>query len=196
MNHAPDCDIIPLIAKFFRTNDRIQAKELRVIDPEGNQLGVISREAALAKAQELGLDLIEVAATASPPVARILDFQKFKFDEQKKERAAKKHAKEVDQKEFWLSPRIAEHDLMVRIRRGEEFIKGGDKVKFTVKFRGREMGHPELGHDVIRRVLAYFGEAVQVERDPRFEGRNLSVIIGQSKGVRKDAEDKNQEVIN
>lgn len=139
----------------------------------------------MAKASGLGLDLIEVAANANPPVARILDYQKFKFDEQKKERAARKHAKEVDQKEFWLSPRIAEHDLMVRVRRGEEFIKGGDKVKFTVKFRGREMGHPELGHAVLNRVLSYFGENIQVERDPRFEGRNLSVIIGQAKSGKK-----------
>jgi translation initiation factor IF-3 len=158
-------------------------------------LGVLSREDAIAKAQELGLDLIEVASNATPPVARILDYQKFKFDEQKKERAARKHAKDVDQKEFWLSPRIAEHDLMVRVRRGEEFIKGGDKVKFTVKFRGREMGHPELGHAVLKQVLDYFGDLVQVERDPRFEGRNLSVIIGQSKGTKKNAEVKNEQVI-
>ena len=152
-------------------------------------------------AQEQGLDLIEVAANASPPVARILDFQKFKFDEQKKERAAKKHAKDVEQKEFWLSPRIAQHDLMVRIRRGEEFIKGGDKVKFTVKFRGREMGHPELGHLVLKRVLDHFGDTVQVERDPRFEGRNLSIIVGQAKGgpkkeeVKTDAKVENEQVI-
>jgi translation initiation factor IF-3 len=142
------------------------------------------------------LDLIEVASNASPPVARILDFQKFKFDEQKKERAAKKHAKEVDQKEFWLSPRIADHDLMVRVRRGEEFIKGGDKVKFTVKFRGREMGHPELGHAVLKKVMDHFKDTVQVERDPRFEGRNLSIIIGQAKGGNKNAEVKNEQVIN
>ncbi len=164
---------------------------MRVIDPEGNQLGVISKSEALQKAQELGLDLIEVAPNAKPPVARILDFKKFKYEESKKEKAAKKGEGASGLKELWLSPRIAEHDLKVRLSRAEEFLGDGYKVKLTVKFKGREMAHPEFGHQVIKKALGLLGERVLVERDAKMEGRKLSVILAKTKGVSKENAEPN-----
>lgn len=125
--------------------------------------------------------MIEVAANADPPVARILDFQKFRYQESKKDAAGKKSSGS-ELKELWLSPRIANHDLGVRLNRAEEFLKDGNKVKLTVKFKGREMAHPENGHQVLQKALEHFGERILVEREPKFEGRRLSVIIAKSKG--------------
>ncbi len=126
--------------------------------------------------------MVEIAPQASPPVAKIIDFQKFKYLEDKKEQAAKRNAKEVGQKEIWLSPRIEKHDLEVRLRRAQEFLTDGDKVKLSVKFKGREMAHPENGHKVLGEALAYLGDQIMIEREAKFEGRNLTAIIGQIKG--------------
>jgi len=175
------------MAKFYRLNEHIQSSELRVIDNEGNQLGVLSKKDAINKAKELGLDLVEVAAQANPPVARIVNFQKFRYEESKKGRSAKKDSG-GGLKELWLSPRIEEHDIKVRLARTEEFLKMGHKVKLTVKFRGREMTHPELGHNVLKEALALLGDKVSVEREPRFEGRNLSIILSKSRGGNKSGE--------
>lgn len=165
------------ISKFFRINDRIQAQSLRVIGADGTQLGVISLADALKLAQEAQLDLVEVAPNAQPPVARIIDFEKFRYQEAKKEAAARKNAQEVQVKEIWLSPRIEDHDLHTRLRRAEEFLSKGHKVKLTVKFKGREMAHPEVGHNVVKDALAYLGDKIKIERDSRFEGRSLTTII-------------------
>lgn len=124
---------------------------------------------------------MEVAPNVSPPVARITDFEKFRYQEEKKEQAAKKHARDVALKEIWLSPRIAEHDLQVRLRKAEEFIEDGDKVKLTVKFKGREMAHPEIGQIVVKKALDHFGDRIMIERETKFEGRNLTTIIGVNK---------------
>lgn len=142
----------------------------------------MSRDKALKLAQDQTLDLIEIAPNAKPPVARILDFQKFRYEENKKEQAAKKGSNEGGLKELWLSPRIADHDLNVRLRRSEDFLKDGFKVKLTVKFKGREMAHPEVGHKVLNQTLAYFGERVKVEREAKFEGRKLSMILAKGSG--------------
>lgn len=124
---------------------------------------------------------MEVASNAIPPVAKLIDFQKFRYQENKKEQAAKKHAREVELKEIWLSPRIQQHDLTVRLRKAEQFLIDGNKVKLTVKFRGREMAHPENGRQVLDAAIAYFGQKVNIEREFKFEGRSLSVIIGATK---------------
>lgn len=166
-----------------------------MIDPEGNQLGVLTRAEALSKAKKLGKDLIEVASKADPPVARILDFQKFRYEENKKQRAARKGSSEGGLKELWLSPRIAEHDLQVRLDRTREFLDEGRKVKLTVKFKGREMAHPQLGHRVLNEALNLLGDKVSVDRDPKFEGRKLSVILGKSKGGKIHAQNENKEII-
>lgn len=174
------------IVKFTRTNERITAPQLRVIDSEGKQLGILSKAEALTLAKEKGLDLIEVAPQAQPPVARILDFQKYRYTESKKERVAKKNASEVELKEIWLSPRIAEHDLLVRIRKAEEFLGKGFRVKFTVRFRGRELGHPENGHRVLNHIFAHFGARISLEREAKFEGRSLTTIVGINRGAGKE----------
>ena len=135
--------------------------------------------------------MIEVAPNADPPVARIVDFQKFRYQENKKAQAAKKSSG-AQLKELWLSPRIAEHDLNVRLTRAEEFLKNGDKVKLTVKFKGREMAHPENGHAVIQKCLEYFGERIVIEREAKFEGRRLSVIIAKAKGIQHEQTENNQ----
>lgn len=140
----------------------------------------------------MGQDLIEVAPNADPPVAKIVNFQKFRYEENKKERASRKGNSVGELKELWLSPRIAEHDLKVRLNRTEEFLKEGHKVKLTVKFKGREMAHQELGHQVLQEALGLLGEKVTVERDPKFEGRKLSMIVGRGKsGGITHAETKN-----
>lgn len=127
------------------------------------------------------MDLVEVAPQVNPPVAKITDFGKFKYAEEKKEQAAKKHAKEIELKEIWLSPRIAQHDLEVRLRKAEDFIKDGNRVKLTVKFKGREMAHPEVGREMVLDALNYFGDRITVERETKFEGRNLTTIIAPGK---------------
>lgn len=135
--------------------------------------------------------MIEVAPNVDPPVARIVDFQKFRYQESKKEQASKKSSG-GQLKELWLSPRIAEHDLLVRLTRADEFLKDGDKVKLTVKFKGREMAHPENGHAVIQKCLDYFGNRIITERETKFEGRRLSVIIAKAKGVTHEQAENNQ----
>ncbi len=141
------------------------------------------------------LDLIEIAPQAVPPVARIFDFQKFRYEEGKKERGSKKGS-EGGLKELWLSPRIAEHDLRVRLNRTEEFLKDGLKVKLTVKFKGREMAHPELGHRVLKQALDSLGEKVAVEREAKFEGRKLSIILAKVRTVNKSEGVNNAETKN
>ena len=144
-------------------------------------MGVISRDEALRKAQAESLDLVEIAPQAIPPVAKIVDFQKFKYEESKREQAAKKHAKDVELKEIWLSPRIAEHDLQTRLNRVEEFLKNGDKIMFRVKFRGREMAHTEFGFNLLKRIFEDLKDKISIERDPKLEGRSITAIIGRSK---------------
>lgn len=136
-------------------------------------------------AHEQELDLIEIAPNADPPVARILDFKKFRYEESKKEKASKKGS-DTGLKELWLSPRIAEHDLLVRLKRANEFLDDGHKVKLTVKFKGREMAHPEAGHKVLQMALGHFGDRVTIERESKFEGRKLSMILGRIKTVKKE----------
>jgi translation initiation factor IF-3 len=172
------------IGKYYRTNFNIQASQLRVIGPDGAQIGVMSKQEAMDKAKELELDLVEIAPNINPPIARIVDFKKFKYEENKKAQAARKSAG-AQLKELWLSPRIADHDLGVRLARADEFLKDGDKVKLTVKFKGREMAHPEVGRQVLDKALAHFGETINIERDTKFEGRNLSVIFAKAKGAAK-----------
>ncbi len=153
---------------------------------DGTLLGVISKAQALAKARELGLDLVEIAPNAKPPVAKILEFQKFKYEESKKEQAARKRNKEVELKELWFTPRIAEHDLQTRLNRVDEFLKEGDKVMIRVKFRGREMAHTDLGFKLLDKIFLTLGDKISIDRDPKLEGRSITAIIGKSKGVPKN----------
>lgn len=152
-----------------------------MINADGSPLGVISKQQALKIASEQGLDLVEIAPNVKPPVAKVVDFQKFRYQEEKKEQAARKNAHEVELKEIWLSPRIDKHDLEVRLKKVEEFLAKGDKVKLTIKFRGREMIHPENGHQVLNQALSYLGDKIKIEREAKFEGRSLTIIFGLKK---------------
>lgn len=133
----------------------------------------------------MDLDLVEIAEKANPPVAKLIDYEKFRYQEEKKEQQARKNMREVELKEIWLSPRIAEHDLETRLKKANEFLSKGNKVKLNVKFKGREMAHPETGYRVTEQALDWFQGRVAVERETKFEGRNLTTIIGSSKGTEK-----------
>jgi translation initiation factor IF-3 len=162
-------------------NQNLPMGDYLVVDAKEGNLGVMARDKALELAREKGLDLVEIAAMAKPPVAKIVDFQKFRYEEGKKEQAAKKNAKEVELKEIWLTPRIAEHDLMTRLRRVEEFLGDNNKVMFRVKFKGREMAHIDQGFELLNKVYELLGDKIQVERDAKREGRNITVIIGKNR---------------
>lgn len=156
-------------------------------------MGVISKEEAIQKASDQELDLVEVAPNATPPVARILDFEKFRYDESKKEQAAKKHSQDVELKELWFTPRIAEHDLQTRLNRIDEFLGDNNKVQLTVKFRGREMAHTEFGFALIKRIFSVLGDKISVEREPKLEGRRITAIIGRATG-NKQKDEKNEKL--
>ncbi len=166
-----------LIAKDLRINDMIRVREVRVIDDEGQQLGVLPTTEALALAQEKGLDLVEVAPAAVPPVCRILDYGQYKYELQKREREAKKKQKSQTFKEIRLRVKIDVNDLRTKLRRAGEFLDDGDRVKVTVQFRGREMTHANLGRDLLDRAAAMLTEHGTIERAPLLEGRSMYIVM-------------------
>jgi translation initiation factor IF-3 len=155
----------------------IRIREVRVIDDEGQQLGVMPTFQALALAQEKGLDLVEVAPTAVPPVCRILDYGQYKYELQKREREAKKKQKSQTFKEIRLRVKIDVNDLRTKARRAAEFLDEGDRVKVTVQFRGREMTHANLGRDLLTRAAEMLAEHGTIERQPLMEGRNMYIVM-------------------
>jgi translation initiation factor IF-3 len=155
--------------------------EVRLIDDEGNQVGVVPIERALEMAREKDLNLVEVAATASPPVCKILDYGKFKYEEEKKERAAKKHQHTSELKELRLRPRTDDHDLDVRTRAARKFLEEGHKVKLQVRFRGRENTHPEVAREQIYRIAQGLADIAILERSPEMEGRGMYAILARGK---------------
>ncbi|MBT6096200.1 MAG: translation initiation factor IF-3 [Rhodospirillaceae bacterium] len=160
-----------------RVNDEIDVPNVRVIDAEGENHGVISLEDALEIADEAGLDLVEVSPQVSPPVCKVLDYGKFKYEQQKKANEARKKQKIIEVKEIKMRPGIDEHDYQVKMRNVRKFIDNGDKVKMTIRFRGREMAHQELGLRVLTRVREEMEEDIKVEQMPRTEGRLMVMII-------------------
>jgi translation initiation factor IF-3 len=155
---------------------------VRVIDADGQQVGVMPLEEAIRRAEEAGLDLIEVAATADPPVCRIADVGKFKFEQEKRARDAKKNQHVSEVKEVRLRPRTDDHDLQVRVRAARRFLEEGHKVKVEVRFRGREATHPEVARDQIQRIAAGVADIAIVERSPSLEGRAMFAILARAKG--------------
>ena len=155
----------------------IRVREVRIIDDEGQQLGVMPTSEALALAQEKGLDLVEVAPTAVPPVCRILDYGQYKYELQKREREQKKKQKSQSFKEVRLAVKIDVHDLRTKARRAAEFLDKGDRVKVTVRFRGREISHSNLGRDLLERVSLELAEHGVVERPPLLEGRSMYIVM-------------------
>lgn len=160
-----------------RINEDIRAPEVRVINEDGEQLGIMPTDRALKTAHERQLDLVEVAATAEPPVCRIMDHGKYKFEQEKRARQARKHQKVVEIKEIRLKPNMAEHDLAYRLRHAQEFLKEGNKVRATVRFFGRQIIHTELGHELLMRFANDLGEGSVVEQPPKLEGRQMSVLL-------------------
>jgi translation initiation factor IF-3 len=171
----------------------IRIREVRVIDEDGQQLGVMPTIKALALAQEKGLDLVEVAPTAVPPVCRILDYGQYKYEINKREREAKKRQKSHEMKEIRLAVKIDSHDLQTKARRAAEFLDDGDRVKITVRFRGREISHANLGRDLLVRTAEVLADRGTVERQPLLEGRSMYIVMAPlEKRVEKKTEQADQ----
>ncbi|HMA44521.1 MAG TPA: translation initiation factor IF-3 [Gemmatimonadales bacterium] len=168
---------IPSKQPRTRINRMIRISPVRVIADDGAQLGVLSIDEALAAAQERGLDLVEVAPTARPPVVKIMDYGKFKFEQAKAARAAKKKQHVIHLKEVKYRPGIDEHDFAFKTRHAREFLVAGNKVKVTMMYRGRQMAHIELGREVLDRVAAELKDIGKIEAEPRLEGRNMSMVL-------------------
>ncbi|MDD2690128.1 MAG: translation initiation factor IF-3 [Candidatus Omnitrophica bacterium] len=165
------------IKKFIRVNERIRVPQVRLIGPDGNQLGVVPIQKAQELADQSELDLVEVAPSANPPVCRIIDFSKFKYDQEKKEREAKKHQKQSRLKEIRLKPNIDEHDYETKVKQAIVFLKKKDKVKINLFFKGRQMEHLDLGRKVLDKFIIDTQNDGQVEREPNLEGRIMSFVI-------------------
>ena len=165
------------IKKFVRVNEKIRSPEVRVIGPNGEQLGIVSVRNGLELASKYELDLVEVAPQVKPPVCRIMDFSKYKYEQEKREREAKKHQKHFVIKEIRVKPNIEEHDYTIKLRHLLEFLKEGNKVKVTLMFRGREMAHRDIGRRVIDRFAADTKEIGMVEHGPIFEGRFITLVV-------------------
>ncbi len=158
-------------------NEQINSPTVRLIDERGNQVGIVNKFEAIRRADEAGLDLVEVAAGASPPVCKILDYGKFKYEIQKKEAEARKKQKIIQVKEIKMRPGIDVHDYEVKMRSIRGFLDDGDKVKVTLRFRGREMAHQELGAKLLDRVQNDLKELAKVEQTPKLEGRQMTMVV-------------------
>jgi translation initiation factor IF-3 len=159
-------------------NGRIRAPEIRLIDADGENAGVVTPREAMRMAEEAGLDLVEISPNANPPVCKIMDFGKFKYEQQKRESEARKKQKTIDVKEVKFRPNTDTHDYQVKMRNVFKFLEGGDKVKVTLRFRGREMAHQNLGRELLERVAEDTKEIGKVENMPKMEGRQMVMMIG------------------
>lgn len=165
-----------MATRNFRVNRQIRIPEVRLIDQNGEQLGIVKTDDARRKAEDAGLDLVEVSPTAQPPVCRILDFGKFKYDQRKKERAGHKpHSSQL--KELRVRPMIDKHDLEYRLKQGREFLEEGHKVQVVCVFKGRQMDHPEHGYRVMQHVAETLGDVSRVEAHPRMMGRRMTMLL-------------------
>jgi translation initiation factor IF-3 len=160
-----------------RVNNEIMARLVRLVDAEGNMAGVFKVDDALREASRVGLDLVEVSPNAEPPVCKILDYGRFKYEAQKKKNEARKKQKVIEVKEIKLRPAIDQHDYEVKMKAVRKFLEEGDKVKVTLRFRGREMAHQDLGIKVLDRVREEFAEEVKIEQSPRLEGRQMVMVM-------------------
>jgi translation initiation factor IF-3 len=160
-----------------RINERIRASEVRLIDEDGTQVGIVPTEQALQLASQRDLDLVEVAADARPPVARLLDYSKYRYEQEQKAKAARKHQQQVNVREIKLRPKIATHDYETKRGHVERFLRNRDKVKVTIMFRGREQAHPERGRTLLRRLYEDIEPLATIEQEPLQEGRNMSMML-------------------
>jgi translation initiation factor IF-3 len=164
-----------------RINERIRVPEVRLIDETGKQVGIMRTPDALRIAQERDLDLVEVAADAKPPVVRVLDYSKYKYEQAQKQKAARKHQQQITVREIKFRPKIAQHDYDTKKGHVERFLKGRDKVKVTIMFRGREVAHPERGEIILNRLAEELADLAVVEQRPQQDGRNMTMMLAPQK---------------
>ena len=165
------------INKYTRINEAIRASALRVIDQNGNQLGVISKQEALQAARDAELDLVEISPDADPPVAKIIDWGKFNYQRTKQLQKNKRHAKISELKQMRFGLKISDHDIAVKLKKVNSFLSDGDKVRLSVIYRGRELAHKELGHKLMDKLIANLGENIVQDQQPQFAGRQLSTVV-------------------
>jgi translation initiation factor IF-3 len=166
---------------ILNVNNKIRAREVRLIDSTGANMGVMSTAEALARARADGLDLIEISPNAAPPLCKIMDYGKFKYEESKKAAQARKNQKIVETKELKVRPNIDVHDLETKLKAARKFLAEGDKVKFSVRFRGREMSNQGIGHDLLGRIKTELGDSAKVEREPSMEGYQMQMVLSPGK---------------
>jgi len=166
-----------IISKDWRINEEIRAREVRLISESGEQLGIIPIKEALEISMEKNLDLVEVAPSAKPPVCRLMDYGKFKFEQSKREKEARKKQKVISVKEVKMRPNIEEHDFKVKARNARKFLTSGDKVKLTIMFRGRQITHPELGERLAIKLAEELSDVSTIEKAPKVEGKNMVAIF-------------------
>jgi len=173
-----------------RINERIRVSEVRLIDEEGKQVGIVPTEQAMQRATDKDLDLVEVAPDARPPVARLLDYSKYRYEQEQKAKAARKHQQQINVREIKLRPKIAVHDYETKKGHVERFLRQQDKVKVTIMFRGREQAHPERGRNLLQRLYEDIEDLAVIEQEPLQEGRNMSMLLApvRAKASEGDAE--------
>ena len=178
-----------------KRNDAIRARELRVIDDEGKMLGVLPKMDALQLAQDKGLDLVEVNPNVDPPVAKLIDFGKYKYEQKKKQQEIKKKQTVILLKEVQFRPKIDKHDFDFKIRNAKKFLEEGNKVKIVVVFRGRERAHPELGEVLVENIMNEIGELGKVESAPKLEGRRMNLVVSPVKQQTKKTTTDEEEIV-
>lgn len=162
-------------------NDAIRAREIRLIDQNGEQAGIVQVRQALAMAEEVGLDLVEVAPNARPPVCKLMDYGKYKYEQKQKAKEARRNASHIQVKEVKLRPKTDEHDVQTKIRHIRRFLADGDKAKVTIMFRGREITHADIGRKILEQIKEEIGDEAHVEMGPRMEGRTMIMIMAPTK---------------
>jgi len=167
----------PYISTSTRLNGAIRAPQLRVIDADGKQLGIISRGEALRLAEEQGLDLVEISPNAEPPVVKIVDWGKYNYQKTKQQQANKRNTRSLDMKQIRFGLKIGDHDLGVKMKKVHDFLEAGHKVKITLVFRGRELAHKDIGFKLAERVITDFGDTIAVDQQPQLNGKQLSFVI-------------------
>lgn len=175
--YAIRAEVTAITDKRVRVNEQIRISPIRLIDEEGNQVGIVSLDDARERATSNGLDMVEVAPEARPPVVKLMDFGKFKYEEARAAREARRKQHTIQVKEVKFRPGIEEHDYDFKLRHARRFLEEGNKVKLTMMFRGRQVTHPEIGLEVLKRVTADLQDLAKVEQHPSFEGRQMSMVV-------------------
>ena len=158
-------------------NEEITAKEIRLISDEGEQLGIVSNAEAMRIAEERGMDIVMIAPGSNPPVCKIMDYGKYRFEQSKREKEAKKNQRVIEVKEIRMSPSIGENDFNVKLRNGQKFLRDGDRLKVTVRFRGREMAHTNLGEQLLKSFAEQCADIATVDKNPKLDGRNMAMFL-------------------